>query len=231
MPLIKPQCEAASLWGLGNHHRRRKGSYIFWVLSHHLPRDCYILEGTLNHHHLGEDSSRNKKPIGINAFPGCIVGIPHLTIHPTEFMALLLLFPMEKKGDYMSIHFDLFQENPPSQSASFSICYKHRPRMFKIHFCSVLFFLSRWKAPLYLYLSIIPLALIALLWSPAYFKSIKSVLAIHCLWHSFFSPLILSNLSFFGKNIGFCQNSDLSPNLFPDDIWPKNSAFWLSCCC
>lgn len=77
--------------------------------------------------------------------------------------------------------------------------------------------------------SIISLALIALPHSPAYFKSVKSVPALRCHWSSFPQRLLRHHFSFW-KNKGSWQNSDLFHNLFPDDIWPKNSAFWLSCC-
>ena len=81
--------------------------------------------------------------------------------------------------------------------------------------------------------SIISLALISLPHSPAYFKSMKSVLTIHCHW-SLFSILVPRHscffFFFFFFDEGVCQYSNLAHNLFRDDIWPRRFAFWLSCC-
>jgi hypothetical protein len=146
--MIKSHWEAARPWGCDNQYRRRKGSQIFWVLSHRLPRDCHILEGTLNHPQLGGESSWNRNLSVAMLFQAVLWGSLSFP-SPTEFMAPSLLAPMEKKGGYMSSHFDLFQENPPSQWASFSISHKHGPRTFQIHFCSALFFpLKMERAPL-----------------------------------------------------------------------------------
>lgn len=102
--MIKPHYEAASPWGQGNQYRRGKVSQIFWVLSHYLPRDCHILEGTLNHPHLGEESSWNKKPIGSNAFPSCTVGLSLLTF-PYRIHSTFLIGSYGENGGYMSSHF------------------------------------------------------------------------------------------------------------------------------
>lgn len=151
---------------------------------------------------------------------------------PAAFRAPFLLAPVEKKrkATYSVIFISSRRTHPANRLQSPFVINTSQGHLKSI-FCSVLFFPPRMeRAPLPLRVYV---PLFHWHWLPCHTAQLISkhkICPCYPLPLEFFPNSFSDIISLFGKNKGSCQNSDLAHNLFPDDIWPKNSAFWLSCC-
>lgn len=105
----------------------------------------------------------------------------------------------EREATYSAIFISSRRTHPANRLHSPFVINTGQGHLKSIFFCSVLFFSSqngKHSCTSEGLCFIISLALIALPHSPAYFKSVKSVLAIHCHWSSFPQLILRHHFSF-----------------------------------